>query len=358
MKKLFLLLALLSFVFTACDSGLDNEENGGTPSTPKIELSQQNVELGYEAVEHEVSVTSPYFWEATTKSSWIEIKTPSGIAGTRVLKFSVNRNEESEIREGTIVIKNTDYNLVAELYVTQMFQIISLGASTSNLICENTDGSCELNVISNVEYTATIVSGHEWLCFANTSALTYTGNGNGTLVFNHRANNNNKRVARLVLEAKNRVVEVKIKQKGVFEDYLEIHPDDIESFGFTNGTDGYCLDIPKVGGEYAIRLSTTCLDNQISCWCDNSDAVVDFEIMNSVLYFSVKENLDGQPRILHIELSYIDGWDDKVTYKFSIRQNFDSHNQHKHKIAEQRNLLGNFYYKSVSGASLIAANSL
>ncbi|MBQ5691476.1 MAG: hypothetical protein IIV24_08280, partial [Alistipes sp.] len=27
MKKLFLLLALLSFIFTACDSGLDNEEN-------------------------------------------------------------------------------------------------------------------------------------------------------------------------------------------------------------------------------------------------------------------------------------------------------------------------------------------
>lgn len=206
-------------------------------------------------------------------------------------------------------------------YYPEYVPVVALGANTSALVCENDEGTASLNIISNVEYTATIISGEEWLSFADTESLTRVGNGNSVLVFNHRANNHDKRVARLVLAAESRRDTVKIKQKGHFDDYLAIHPEDVELYlTLENGTR---MSVPEAGGNYELRLRTSCLDHQISCTTDRPDAVGDFKVENGVLSFRVKENVDSQPRILTIEVSYIDGWDDKKTYTFSIKQQFD-----------------------------------
>lgn len=222
---------------------------------------------------------------------------------------------------GIIVAASALFASCSSPYYPEYVPVVSLGASTSNLICESEEGSCSLNVISNVEYTATIISGTEWLSFKHVAGTTYSGSGYGVLEFNHRANNHDKRVARLVLSAENRVDTVKIKQKGHFEDYLEIHPEDkAEYLVLDNGTR---MEVPELGGEYALRLRTSCLPGEISCWVDNSDAVVDMKVENNTFYFRVTANTDGQPRILHVELSYIDGWDDKRVCTFAIKQKFD-----------------------------------
>ena len=206
-------------------------------------------------------------------------------------------------------------------YYPEYVPVVSLGANTSALVCESEEGSASLNVISNVEYTATIISGNEWLSFADVNGDTYTGNGNTVLVFNHRANNHDKRVARMVLAAETRRDTVKIKQKGYFEDYLSIHPEDVEAQRpLENGTR---MLIPEKGGEYKLRLRTSCLDHQLSFYTDRPDAIVDFKVSNGVFSFRVKENVDAQPRIMVVELSYFDGWDDKRTCSFSIKQQFD-----------------------------------
>ncbi len=206
-------------------------------------------------------------------------------------------------------------------YYPEYVPVVSLGANTSALVCESEEGSASLNVISNVEYTATIISGNEWLSFADVNGDTYTGNGNTVLVFNHRANNHDKRVARMVLAAETRRDTVKIKQKGYFEDYLSIHPEDVEAqMPLENGTR---MLIPEKGGEYKLRLRTSCLDHQLSFYTDRPDAIVDFKVSNGVFSFRVKENVDAQPRIMVVELSYFDGWDDKRTCSFSIKQQFD-----------------------------------
>lgn len=206
-------------------------------------------------------------------------------------------------------------------YYPEYVPVVALGASTSALVCENDEGTASLNVISNVEYTATIISGEEWLSFADTESLVRVGNGNSVLVFNHRANNHDKRVARLVLAAETRRDTVKIKQKGGFEDYLTIHPEDKELYmTLENGTR---MLIPEAGGVYELRLRTSCLDHQIMCSTDRTDSVVDFKVENGVLSFRVKENVDSQPRILTVTLSYVDGWDDTKTYTFTIKQQFD-----------------------------------
>ena len=168
MKKLFLLLALLGFVLTSCEGGLGNEENGGTPATPKIELEKQNIEVEFEPAEYEVAVTSPYSWEATTKNDWIEIKTATGIAGTKTLKFSVARNEEEDVREGTIVLKNEDYNLVTELYVTQGAFVPEFVVEQTALEFDYKGGEATIPVTANFDYDITCPS---W--------ITYTKLGNG-----------------------------------------------------------------------------------------------------------------------------------------------------------------------------------
>ena len=119
---------------------------------PKIELAEQSIEVEFEPAEYSVDVTSPYSWEATTKNSWIKIKTATGIAGTKALKFSVTRNEEKEIREGTITLKNTDYNLIAEFYVTQkaFSPEITLDKKELNFAVEG--GTQEVVITANFEY--------------------------------------------------------------------------------------------------------------------------------------------------------------------------------------------------------------
>ena len=152
MKKFLLLLATVTAIFTACEGGLDNEENGGAPSTPKIELSQQNIEVEFEPAEYEVTVTSPYSWEATSKNDWIVVDTEDGIAGTETLKFSVLRNEEEQERKGTITLKNTDYNLVAELYVTQKAFVPEITIEPESLTFATEGGEQEVAVTANFEY--------------------------------------------------------------------------------------------------------------------------------------------------------------------------------------------------------------
>ncbi|MBQ5635270.1 MAG: BACON domain-containing protein, partial [Alistipes sp.] len=88
MKRLLLLLTTVSLILSSCeDNGGLEENNGGTPSIPKIELSQQSIDVGFEADIYAVSVTSPYSWKAVSDSDWIIIESKTGVTGTTELLF-------------------------------------------------------------------------------------------------------------------------------------------------------------------------------------------------------------------------------------------------------------------------------
>lgn len=205
-------------------------------------------------------------------------------------------------------------------YYPEYVPVVSLGANTSSLMCENTEGEVELSVLSNVEYTATIISGSEWVSFKDTDALTRVGRGNEMIEFIHKQNNNGKRVAHLVLAADTRRDTIKIKQYGRFEDYLEIHPDDKERFTLENGTR---LPVSYEGGEVAVRLRTSCLDHELSAWSSDTAIVSGFKFNNGIMTFHVAANSELQPRIVTLQISYVDGWGDKRVLEISIRQEYD-----------------------------------
>ena len=120
---------------------------------PKIELAQQSVEVEFEPAEYEVAVTSPYSWVATTKNDWIVIESETGITGEEVLRFSTKRNEEEKERKGTITLKNRDYNLVAELYITQKaFVPDELIIKPESLAFAVEGGKQEIAITANFEY--------------------------------------------------------------------------------------------------------------------------------------------------------------------------------------------------------------
>ena len=141
-------MALVGLVLSACEETPIGPE---VPDVGGIELSQQIIEVEFEPGSYTVQVTSLYSWDAVSKNSWIIIESETGIAGTKELTFKVERNEEADLREGTIVIKNENYNLIAELYVIQKGAVyeIEMGcslATTRGIINTNDDMTYPISV--------------------------------------------------------------------------------------------------------------------------------------------------------------------------------------------------------------------
>ena len=205
-------------------------------------------------------------------------------------------------------------------YYPEYHRVVALGAETSSLVCENTEDFCRLSIIANVEYDATIISGSEWLSFADTEGVVRTGKGNEIIEFKHMQNNNDKRVARLVLAVDSRRDTIRIKQKGRYEDYLYVHDDDKELFSMEKGTR---MPISWEGGEFSFRLRTTCLDHQLSGWSSDKTILSNFKFENGVCSFFVAANDELQPRIVTFHINYVDGWEDTKTLALSIRQGYN-----------------------------------
>ena len=136
------------------DDGVDNSQP--TPEAPvpnKITLSQQVIEVGFDPDSYSIDVTSPCSWEAFGKSDWIEIETKQGDAGVAELFFNITtRNEELEKRMGSIIVTNSDYNLVAELYIIQESiedTIICYTSIDDNVVTPYNLSAFGANIISN-----------------------------------------------------------------------------------------------------------------------------------------------------------------------------------------------------------------
>ena len=145
MKKLLLLLAFAGMLITSC-------EFDGNGNTPKIELSQQTVECEFEPNTYSVDVTSPYSWTAESNNDWLIVESTMGIAGTEKLTFSILRHEEEKERKGTITIKSTEYNLIAELYVIQKAFVPSITIEPKSLNFVVEGGEQGIAIIANCNY--------------------------------------------------------------------------------------------------------------------------------------------------------------------------------------------------------------
>ena len=162
MKRLLSLMALCCLVFVACSND-ENVDNNREPAVDKITLSQTVIEVGFEPDTYSVNVTSPYSWDAFSASDWIEVVTYQGDAGVAELSFNVTtRNAELEKRMGSIVVTNSEHNLVAELYIIQkIFEPTEITIDRESLTFAADGGEQSITVTANFDHKATTDA--DWL---------------------------------------------------------------------------------------------------------------------------------------------------------------------------------------------------
>lgn len=122
MKRLFSLLFAAMIVAVAC--------NNETPATPYINLTDNSLEVLFEAADYSVAVESNYPWSAESDSEWLIIKEDGGSE----LKFSVAQYDGEEPRIALVTIAAR--GITAQLTVQQL----GLDESYFEILYESTDG--------------------------------------------------------------------------------------------------------------------------------------------------------------------------------------------------------------------------
>ena len=192
-------------------------------------------------------------------------------------------------------------------YHEQAFvDVVELGAAQKSLEVPSYGGDCTCVVFSNKEYTATIISGENWLSFADSDALERSCAGSGQLTFHYRDNNTGKRMARIVLASDYRRDTIAVKQHGPYTEFLEIDAENVSA--------------PVGGLEYRLQIETNLLNESISVSTDNTKMITDLKIYSNVLSFTVTRNETRNPRSAFVYVSHIDGWNEEQRTVIEVKQ--------------------------------------
>lgn len=195
--------------------------------------------------------------------------------------------------------------------------VVKLGAYEKVFYPTPEEGDLTIRVTSNVAYEARIVDGYEWIKFADTKDAVLPCLGSGDIAVHYGANLYGKRVGRVVLCAEGRTDTVAIKQHGVYQDNFSIFDEDKSIF-----SSGTTIEVPEAGQSYVIRLNCNEIAANVKTKTTDPDFVTDLLFEHDVLSFTVKPNTYERPRQAQIELSYVNGWEEKVALTIYIDQEY------------------------------------
>ncbi len=180
MKKIFLLLAAVGMIFTACTpgGGLDDDNNGNNTEQPgggnddaiptdKIVIKPSTITVEAAANSYIVAVSSPCSWRATTEEDWITLETELGIDGKQQLIFAVKDYWETEPREGKIVVSNSEEGFSAELTVVQKAIVPELSVEPESLTFRAEGETKEIFITANFNYECS--KNVDWITVWHTS---------------------------------------------------------------------------------------------------------------------------------------------------------------------------------------------
>ena len=84
-----------------------------------LDLNTQKVEASDLGGNFDIMVSASHDWTATTDSEWVTIKTESGLAGKRIIRFSVKKTQLERIRTAKIVVNSELASITKEIAITQ-----------------------------------------------------------------------------------------------------------------------------------------------------------------------------------------------------------------------------------------------
>ena len=160
-----LLITIFCLLLTLASCSATGGENSGVGA--RIALTKQSITASATNGNYSLFVVAADPWEATTTSSWIQLGTTEGNAGTSEFKFSVLASEDSAERNGTIEFKSKLYNSTTLLQVRQLSFTAACEVSPSALTFAWNGGSQEVTVTANYEYD--ISESADWLTVERTA---------------------------------------------------------------------------------------------------------------------------------------------------------------------------------------------
>jgi len=161
-KNIYCTLIVCLFFLLGCSSG-DNKGGGGGGTATITITSGTSATISENGGEVSISFTSSDTWNASVASvasSWCEIGTKSGKAGSATIIATIKPNDSYSERNASVTISSGKAK--ASVTITQK-QNDAILISSDKVELDVNGGIFEIKVKSNVNYTYTVTSGNEWI---------------------------------------------------------------------------------------------------------------------------------------------------------------------------------------------------
>ena len=155
MKIVFHILFILSLALVGCKK------------QPYVNVDRPTLSVSSAGATEQVSVSANNAWTATTTDAWIKVKYTEG---NNVLTVTVRANYDPDSRQGTILIKSEDVTTTVTVSQDQR-DAIELDSSGSMMVSADAQ-QVEVRLRSNVDMTATVEEGSDWVSVVSTKAMT------------------------------------------------------------------------------------------------------------------------------------------------------------------------------------------
>ena len=155
MKKILYILLVLSLALVGCKK------------QPYVNVDRPTLSVSSAGATEQVTVSANNAWTATTTDAWIKVKYTEG---NNVLTVTVRANYDPDSRQGTILIKSEDVTTTVTVSQDQR-DAIELDSSGSLMVSADAQ-QVEVKLRSNVDMTATVEEGSDWVSIVSTKAMT------------------------------------------------------------------------------------------------------------------------------------------------------------------------------------------
>lgn len=153
MKKIFYFLTL-ALALAACKP------------QPTLQADKPSLSVDAAGGTQVINITANYPWTASTSTSWIKLKAS---AEENTLTVTINRNNETDGRKGSITLMSEDLSVTVEVVQAQR-NAIELD-SEGRLVVSSDAQNLDINLHSNVALTATVTEGADWVTVVSTKAM-------------------------------------------------------------------------------------------------------------------------------------------------------------------------------------------
>lgn len=210
----------------------------GCKKQPFLNVDKTSLSFSSAGGAEQISVSANYAWTASASADWIKIKC---LEADNLLKVSVEANENTDGRQGTILIESE--GLTVNVPISQN-QRDAIELETSDRVLIDAEAQqLEIKLNSNVEVSASVVDGSDWVAVVSTKTMTPY-----TVTFSVKENEGkNARSALLSFKDESGAISrlVAIDQEGRPQ-ILRVTFRQVESFG-----------VPRLDGVSGLEFSAT-----------------------------------------------------------------------------------------------------